>query len=168
MTVFFSHKTRIKPPWRPRRRNTHPAPGLVERLNPAATDLLEANQLILQELQPYNNGKVEETASLTNDVGVGEDIVIHGRTTIRGPVIIGEHCEIGPNTYIEPYTSIGDHVRIANTEIENSIVMSGARIDYGKRVTDSPIGKNVTILSHEQNLPKGHKLILGDMATVTL
>jgi dTDP-glucose pyrophosphorylase len=54
-------------------------------------DLLEANQLILQELQPYNHGKVEETASLTNNVGVGEGTVIHGRTTIRGPVIIGEH-----------------------------------------------------------------------------
>ena len=82
--------------------------------------------------------------------------------------MIGEHCEIGPNAYIGPYTSIGDHVTLLNTEIENSIVMSGARIDCGKRVTDSLIGKNVTILSHEQNLPKGHKLILGDMATVTL
>ena len=131
-------------------------------------DLLEANQLILQELQPYNHGKVEETATLTHNVGVGEGTVIHGRTTIRGPVVIGEHCEIGPNAYIGPYTSIGDHVTLLNTEIENSIVMSGARIDCGKRVTDSPLGKNVTILSHEQNLPKGHKLILGDMATVTL
>ena len=131
-------------------------------------DLLEANQLILQELQPYNHGKVEETASLTNNVGVGEGTVIHGRTTIRGPVIIGEHCEIGPNTYIGPYTSIGDHATIRNTEIENTIIMSGALIDCGKRVTDSLIGKNVTILSHEQNLPKGHKLILGDIATVTL
>jgi glucose-1-phosphate thymidylyltransferase len=131
-------------------------------------DLLEANQLILQELQPYNHGKVEETASLTNDVGVGEGTIIHGRTTIRGPVVIGEHCDIGPNAYIGPYTSIGDHARIANTEIENSIVMSGARIDCGKRITDSLIGRRVRILGHEQNLPKGHKLVLGDMATVTL
>jgi len=131
-------------------------------------DLLEANQLILQELQPYNHGNVEETATLTNNVGVGEDTIIHSRTTIRGPVVIGEHCEIGPNTYIGPYTSIGDHVRIANTEIENSIVMNGAHIDCGKRITDSLIGRNVRILGYEKNIPKGHKLILGDMATVTL
>ena len=71
-----------------------------EQLNPVATDLLEANQLILQELQPINHGKVKETATLTNNVGVGEGTIIHGRTTIRGPVVIGEHCEIGPNTYI--------------------------------------------------------------------
>jgi glucose-1-phosphate thymidylyltransferase len=140
----------------------------VERHNPATTDLLEANKLILQELQPYNHGKVEETATLTNNVGVGEDTIIHSRTTIRGPVIIGEHCEIGPNTYIGPYTSIGDHVRIANTEIENSIVMSGAHIDCGKRVTDSLIGKNVEIIDSNQSVPKGHKLILGDQSTVTL
>jgi glucose-1-phosphate thymidylyltransferase len=82
--------------------------------------------------------------------------------------VIGEHCEISPNTYIGPYTSIGDHVRIANTEIENSIVMSGARIDCGRRVTDSLIGKNVEITDSNQSVPKGHKLILGDASRVTL
>jgi glucose-1-phosphate thymidylyltransferase len=131
-------------------------------------DLLEANQLILQELQPYNQGKVEETATLTNDVGVGEGTVIHGRTTIRGPVIIGDRCEIGPDTFIGPYTSIGDHVTILNTEMENSIVMNGARIDCGKKITDSLIGKDVEILGSAQRLPEGHRLIVGDSSKVTL
>ena len=130
--------------------------------------LLEANQLVLHELQPYNLGKVEETALVSNSVGIGEGSVVHGRTTIRGPVIIGDHCEIGPNTYIGPYTSVGDHARIANTEIENSIIMSGARIDCGKRITDSLIGKNVEIVNADQGVPKGHKLILGDASKVTL
>jgi len=131
-------------------------------------DLLEANQLILQELKLYNHGRLEESASLTNNVGVGEGTIIHNRTTIRGPVIIGEHCEIGPNSYIGPYTSIGDNVTLINTELENSIVMSGTRIDCGKRITDSLIGKNVEIIDSNQNVPKGHKLILGDASKVTL
>jgi glucose-1-phosphate thymidylyltransferase len=131
-------------------------------------DLLEANQLILRELKPYNHGSLEEGTSLTNNVGVGEGTIIHNRTTIRGPVIIGEHCEIGPNTYIGPYTSIGDHVKIVNTEIENSIIMNGAHIDCGKRITDSLIGKNVEIVDSAQNVPKGYRLILGDQSTVTL
>ena len=131
-------------------------------------DLLEANQLVLQELKPYNHGKLEESASLTNNVGVGEGTIIHNRTTIRGPVIIGENCEIGPNTYIGPYTSIGDNVTLINTELENSIVMNGARIDCGKRITDSLIGKNVEILDTNQNVPKSYKLILGDASKVTL
>ncbi|MCJ7573585.1 hypothetical protein MUO93_04900 [Candidatus Bathyarchaeota archaeon] len=52
--------------------------------------------------------------------------------------------------------------------MENSIVMNGAHIDCGKRITDSLIGKNVEIIDSNQFAPKGHKLILGDQSTVTL
>ena len=131
-------------------------------------DLLEANQLILHDLQPYNHGKIEDTATITNNVAIGEGTIIHSRTTIRGPVVIGDHCEIGPNAFIGPYTSIGDHTTIRNTEIENTILMQGNHIDCGRRITDSLIGRNVTILNHEQNLPRGHKLIVGDQTTITL
>jgi len=54
------------------------------------------------------------------------------------------------------------------TEIENTIIMEGAHIDCGRRITGSLIGRNVEILAYEQNIPKGHKLILGDMAKITL
>jgi glucose-1-phosphate thymidylyltransferase len=111
---------------------------------------------------------VEDAATITNSVGIGEGTIIHRHTTIRGPVVIGDRCEIGPNAHIGPYTSIGDHVTLLNTEIENSIVMTGARIDCGKRVTDSLIGKNVEIIDSNQFAPKGHKLILGDASKVTL
>lgn len=131
-------------------------------------DLLEANQLILHELEPYNHGTIEDTATVTNPVDIGQGTVIHSRTTIRGPIIISDHCKIGPNAYIGPYASIGDSSTIQNTEVENSIVMRGTIIDYGRRITDSLIGRKVRILSHEHNIPKGHRLILGDMATVTL
>jgi len=131
-------------------------------------DLLEANQLVLNDIEPYNRGTVEDAATITNSVGIGEGTIIHRHTTIRGPVVIGDRCEIGPNTYIGPYTSIGEHVTLLNTEIENSIVMTGARIDCGKRVTDSLIGKNVEIIDSNQFAPKGHKLILGDASKVTL
>ena len=131
-------------------------------------DLLEANQLILQDLQPYNHGEIEDTATISNNVAIGEGTIIHNRTTIRGPVIIGDHCEIGPNVFIGPYTSIGNQTTIRNTEVENTIIMESAQINCGKRITDSLIGRNVEILAHEQNIPKGHKLILGDMAKITL
>ena len=84
------------------------------------------------------------------------------RSSLRGPTVVGRNCVIGP------YTSIGDGSTIMNSEIQNSIVMEGAHIDCGKRITDSLIGRNVEILGYEQNIPKGHRLILGDMATVTL
>ena len=131
-------------------------------------DLLEANQLVLHELQPYNNGTIEKTATITNNVGIGKGTIINSRTTIRGPAIIGDQCEIGPNTYIGPYTSIGNAVTIKNSEIENSIVMEKTYIDCGRRITDSLIGRDVKILGYEQNIPKGHKLILGDKGYITI
>jgi glucose-1-phosphate thymidylyltransferase len=134
----------------------------------AEEDLLEANQLILQELQPYNHGKVEETATLTNNIRVGEGTVIHGRTTIRGLVVIGEHYEMGPNTYIGPYTSIGDGSTILNTEVENSIIMNEAHIDCCKRIVDSLMGRQVQILNQEVSVPRGHRLIIGDQSIITL
>lgn len=129
-------------------------------------DLLEANQLVLQELQPFNEGIVEDGATVTGSAGIGKDTVVHGRTTIRGPVILGEHCEIGPNVYIGPYTSIGNDVTIRNSEVENSIIMDGAYIECGKRIIDSLIGMKANVVSSEDNVPKGLKLILGDLTYI--
>jgi glucose-1-phosphate thymidylyltransferase len=180
--VIFDAIQQLKPSWRGELEITEAIQSLLDKELKVSfdtiegwwkdtgkpEDLLEANQLILQELKSYNLGKLEENASLTNNVGIGEGTIIHNRTTIRGPVIIGEHCEIGPNSYIGPYTSIGDNVTLINTELENSIVMNGAHIDCGKRIIDSLIGKNVEILDTNQNVPKGYKLILGDASKVTL
>ena len=57
-------------------------------------DLLEANQFILQELDPYNQGTIEENATITKNVGIGWGTVIHSRTTISGPAIIGDYTTI--------------------------------------------------------------------------
>jgi NDP-sugar pyrophosphorylase family protein len=62
---------------------------------------------------------------------------------------------------------IGDHSPILNTEVENSIIMEGAHIDCGRRITDSLIGRRVQIL-HDNSLPRSHRLILSDRSTITL
>jgi len=129
--------------------------------------LARANQLVLNDLEPYNRGTVEDAAAMTNSVGIGEGTIIHRHTAIRGPVVIGDRCEIGPNACIGPYTSIGDHVTLLNTEMENSIVMNGSRIDCGKKITDSLIGKDVEVLDSAQRLPEGHRLIVGDSSKVS-
>ena len=126
-------------------------------------DMLKANKPLLHDLESHNQGTIVEHAIIPNNVAIGEGSIVHSRTTIRGPAIIGEDCDIGPNVYIGSYTSIGDHATIRNTEIENSIIMEGAHIDCGRRVTDSLIGRRVKILGYEQKLPKGHRLILRDM-----
>jgi len=131
-------------------------------------DLLEANQLVLQELQPLNEGVIENGATVAGSVKIGKDTVIDGRTTIRGPVILGEHSQVGPNVYIGPYTSIGSNVMIRNSEVENSIVMDGAQIECGKRIIDSLIGMKAKVVCSKDSVPKGTKLILGDMTYISI
>jgi len=131
-------------------------------------DLLEANQLVLQELQPINEGIIQDGASLLGNIRISKETKIHNGTTIRGPAIVGKHCEIGPNAYIGPYTSIGNDVTIRNSEVENSIVMEGAYIDCGKRIINSLIGTRAKVISTEDSLPKGLKLVLGDMTYVNI
>jgi glucose-1-phosphate thymidylyltransferase len=131
-------------------------------------DILIANQLVLNSLESYNHSEKRFKATIENNVGIGKGTTIHKDSRIRGPVVIGENCTIGPNTFIGPYTSIGDNVKIANTEIENTIIMEEAIIDCGKRIVDSLIGRNVQVLGDDQTLPRGSKLILGDMSKVSL
>jgi glucose-1-phosphate thymidylyltransferase len=130
-------------------------------------DILEANHLILDELMPYNKGRVEESAVIRGKVAIGKGTVIKADSVIKGPVIIGKNCSIGPNTYIGPYTSIGDNSRIVNGEIEYSVIMDNVVISTQKKIVDSLIGRNVKIYEREK-LPKGHKFIVGDNSEVEL
>jgi len=131
-------------------------------------DLLEANQLVLSDLEPGNEGEIHENVVIQGNVRIGAGTIIHEGCCLRGPIIIGEKCEIGPNTYIGPYTSIGDNVTIRGGEIEYSIVMSETMIICEKRIINSLIGKNVNIVSSNKSIPTGHRLILGDRSWVSL
>jgi glucose-1-phosphate thymidylyltransferase len=131
-------------------------------------DLLEANQLVLSDIEPRNLGKTAQNATISGRVSIDKGTEIHEGTTIRGPAIIGRDCKIGPNTYIGPYTSIGDNTAIEGGEIENSIVMNNVQIRCGKRIVDSLIGNNATVVDSEKNLPRGHKMILGERTFVSI
>jgi len=80
---------------------------------------------------------------------------------LKGLLLGGGHCDIGPNIYMGSYTSIGNDVTVRNSEVENSIVMDGAYIDCGKRIIDSLIGMKAKGVCYEDNVPKGTRLILG-------
>ena len=130
-------------------------------------DIIEANHLILDELIPSIKGKIEDKTSIKGKVSIGEGTIIKTGTVIKGPVIIGKNCVIGPDTYIGPYTSIGDNSKIVSCEIEYSVIMDNADINTKKKVVDSLIGKGVKIFEREQ-LPKGHKFVVGDNSEIEI
>jgi len=104
-------------------------------------DILEANEMLLQDLEPCIMGEAEPGATLKGKVSVGKNSLIMAGAYIEGPVIIGEDCKIGPNCYIRPASCIGNRVRVGNAvEIKNSAIMDGTRIGHLSYVGDSVIG----------------------------
>jgi glucose-1-phosphate thymidylyltransferase len=79
------------------------------------SDLLEANRLILDSLEPRVDGTVDASSEIGGRVVVGRGShIVNSR--IRGPVSIGENCHI-ENSYIGPHTAIGDGTRVLNSEV---------------------------------------------------
>lgn len=127
-------------------------------------DMLEANRLILEELQPLVEGYVDRDSQLIGKVIIerGAEVI---NSTIRGPAIIGEHTRV-LNSYIGPFTSIYHHCHIENSEIEHSIVLEQCRItDMPQRLEDSLIGRNVEI-QRSPLKPKAYRMMLGDNSSV--
>jgi glucose-1-phosphate thymidylyltransferase len=131
-------------------------------------DILEANQLVLSELTPYNRGMLEQDVKMSGIVCIGEGTVVHSGTTLRGPLILGKNCTIGPDAYIGPYTSVGDNTTVRNAELENSIIMGECRIECKKRIVDSLIGCGTVITDSMNSLPRGSRFIIGENSIICL
>ena len=109
-------------------------------------DLLAANQLLLADMECYNEGKLEENVAIKGKVSIGRDTVIRSGTYIDGPAIIGENCDIGPNCHIRPFAAIGDGCHIGNaSEVKASIIMNGTMVPHHNYVGDSVIGSNCNL-----------------------
>jgi glucose-1-phosphate thymidylyltransferase len=131
-------------------------------------DILEANQLVLSELASYNKGTVRQDVQVSGVVCIDSGTAVHTGTTLRGPLVIGKNCEIGPEAYIGPYSSIGDNTIIRCAEIENTIVVGDCRIQCKKRIVDSIIGRNTHITDSASTLPSGSRFIIGENTFICL
>jgi glucose-1-phosphate thymidylyltransferase len=132
----------------------------------APGDMLDANRLVLEEIEPSVEGYVDRGSKLTGKVTVQKGAEIIG-SVIRGPAIIGEETRI-VNSFIGPFTSIYHHVLVEKSEIEHSIVLEHSRIvDISQRIENSLIGRSVEI-TRSPLLPKAYKMTLGDNSQVGL
>lgn len=122
-------------------------------------DLLTANAIVLDEWGKKDiAGTVDKASKLLGRVTVGKNSVVKA-STVRGPVVIGENTII-EHAFVGPHTSIGDDVRIINSSVEHSVIMSGSEVIEIERLEESLIGKRVRIFKN-----RGHKalrLMLGD------
>ena len=86
---------------------------------------------------------------------------------IRGPAIIGAEARI-VDSFIGPYTAIGECAQVEGSEIEHSIVLSGAAILHlGGRLEGSVVGRGARVV-RDFSVPRGLRLHVGDDARVIL
>ncbi len=130
-------------------------------------DILEANRLILDELRPEIQGKIEDDSAIQGRVAVGKNSTIRRNALVRGPVTIGENSLIEANVFVGPYTSIGNNCTIKKGEIENSIIMNDCTISISERITDSLVSPKTTITSNDHT-SHGKKFIVGERTYIEL
>lgn len=123
-------------------------------------DVLEANRLVLEDLQGEIAGQVDADSTITGRVAVAHGARIV-RSVVRGPVSIAAGAVI-EDSYIGPYTAVGPKVQVRCCEIENSVILSDSTIeDIDTRIDQTLLGRGV-IVKGRKSRPRALRLVLGD------
>jgi glucose-1-phosphate thymidylyltransferase len=129
-------------------------------------DMLEANRLVLEDLERRMEGEADAEARVEGRVAIEHGARLE-RSVVRGPAIIGAGTHI-VDSYVGPYTSIDRDVEIIGTEVEHSILLAGASVrDLDTRIEASLLGRNVK-LTRSAGLPKTLQMIVGDNSEISL
>jgi glucose-1-phosphate thymidylyltransferase len=129
------------------------------------TDMLEVNRLVLESMEPRIDGVVESNCEVIGRVVV--EAGAHVSTSrLVGPVVIGSGCKID-GSYVGPYTAIAERCTLDDSEIEYSILLSGASIRGVGRIEASLIGHDADV-TPAPRVPRAHRLVLGDHSKVQI
>lgn len=128
-------------------------------------DMIDANRLILEKIELSIHSKIGSDSRVVGRCTIAENVRIQ-ESELRGPLIIGPGAVI-ENSFVGPFTSIGQDVHIVDSEIEYSIVRSSAHIEGAGRIDHSLIGRNVHI-RHRKHLPETYHFVIGDNSEVQL
>jgi glucose-1-phosphate thymidylyltransferase len=129
-------------------------------------DMLEANRLVLEEIETRVEGEVDEASRVEGRVVIEPSAKLT-RSVVRGPAVIGAGAEI-EDAYIGPYTSLGENVHVRRSEVEHSIVLSGSIVeDLGTRMEASLLGRDVK-LTRSNGMPKTLRLLVGDRCEIEI
>lgn len=146
------------------RAHAHLLPGWRQVLT--SDQLLEANRIVLDELEPAHPEAIVIRSRVEGRVAIHPTAVVED-TIVRGPAIIGAGARI-VHAYVGPYSSIGDGADIEGAEIEHSVILSGAVIKHiGGRLEGSVVGRGSRI-TRDFALPQAMRVRLGDGGEISL
>ncbi|MFP3144478.1 MAG: glucose-1-phosphate thymidylyltransferase [Caldisphaera sp.] len=125
-------------------------------------DILEANMVLLDEFNQRSIKGISNGSSIDGRVTVEEGAQVFNSRVI-GPTFIGYNSII-KDSYIGPYTMIGDSCNIENSDIENSVILDGSNIS-GVSLRDSLIGQSSKILRINKR-PIAMRFIIGERSSL--
>ncbi len=129
-------------------------------------DLLEANRLVLDNINTDVRGKIDKSSNISGRVIIEKGAEITN-SNVRGPAIIGTGTKV-VNSYIGPYTSIDKNCEIVNSELEYSIVLDNCLIqNQSIRIEASLFGKDVRIIKANSK-PFTNRFIIGDQSIIEI
>jgi glucose-1-phosphate thymidylyltransferase len=128
-------------------------------------DMLEVNRLVLESIEPRIDGIVESNCEVIGRVVVEAGAHV-AASRLVGPVIIGYGSKI-TGCYVGPYTAIAERCTLDDSEIEYSILLSGASIRGVSRIEASLIGHD-TEVTPAPRVPRAHRFVLGDHSKVQI
>jgi UDP-N-acetylglucosamine diphosphorylase / glucose-1-phosphate thymidylyltransferase / UDP-N-acetylgalactosamine diphosphorylase / glucosamine-1-phosphate N-acetyltransferase / galactosamine-1-phosphate N-acetyltransferase len=92
-------------------------------------------------LRPALHNRCVGVAYIGDQVSIGEGTVVEDGAMIKGPAIIGCHCEIRHNAYLRENVIIGDHCVVGNSsELKNALLFNRAQAPHFNYVGDSILG----------------------------
>jgi glucose-1-phosphate thymidylyltransferase len=125
-------------------------------------DILSANAKILDEYIKRDIKGTVTNSTVDGRVKVEAEAKIVD-SVVRGPCVIGKGVFI-ENSFIGPYTSIGDGSKIYNSNLEYCVVQECVTVKDVERLEDSLIGKNAKVTRNQRN--RTIKLHVGDFSEI--
>ncbi len=177
--LIFAAAEALEPSWRDEYEITEAIQGLIDdgrkvqsevvrgwwKDTGQLADMLEANRLVLEEIDTRLEGEVDNS-KVEGRVVIEKGATVAG-SVVRGPAVIGAGACV-EDAYIGPYTSIGEGVHVRRSEVEHSIVLAGAVVeDLGTRMEASLLGRNVK-LTRSDGMPKTLRLLVGDNCEIEI
>jgi glucose-1-phosphate thymidylyltransferase len=179
-SAIFEAARSIEPSWRDELEITDAIQQLIDHGNKVEShtvggwwkdtgqlaDMLEANRLVLEDLETRIEGDVDGGSRVEGRVAIDAGAVLE-RSVVRGPVVIGAGARI-VDSYIGPYTSIGQDVEVAGSEVEHSILLAGSSVRHlSTRIEASLLGRNATVARGDE-MPKTLRMIVGDNSEIRI
>jgi glucose-1-phosphate thymidylyltransferase len=176
----FESIRRIKPSWRNEYEITDAIQDLIDRGLPVAPyvvrgwwkdagqpdDILDANRVMLDQLQPAMRGSVDSASNIEGLVRIEEGAEVI-RTRIHGPAVVGAGARL-VDADIGPYASIGDAAQVISSRVEDSVIMEKSVLEnVSAPVKRSLLGRQVRVGKGSAEGKSIH-LLLGDQCEVDL